>query len=235
MTPDGTWQIVHLTDLAKLKLGNSGLTTTPAGSGAPASANASPAANPGTLSSAGTADVNNAADAAKNGDVGSTGTTAPGTSTAGAATGTNNPNQGASGNNNPSNPTDGNVLGGGPMLGVVSKSKVEGIHSFGEKTKYSEWFFIYDPTQDVGKALLTGPYNPNMVMGAAANPGVGNNNGSPANHPAVERLAPLHPPRPLHPPQPLPRPLNKLWKPKTNPASMSGVLIFCGRVDLRAE
>ena len=80
------------------------------------------------------------------------------------------------------------MLGGGPMLGVVSKSKVEGIHSFGEKTKYSEWFFIYDPTQDVGKALLTGPYNPNMVMGAAANPGVGNNNGSAGQSPSSGAL-----------------------------------------------
>jgi hypothetical protein len=95
----------------------------------------------------------------------------------GATPGTNDPSQNA-GNNNSSNPTNGAVLGGGPMLGVVSRSKVEGIHSFGEKIKYNEWFFIYDPTQDTGKALLTGPYNPNMVMGGTVNPGIGNNNSS---------------------------------------------------------
>ena len=35
--------------------------------------------------------------------------------------------------------------------GVVSKAKTEGIHSFGDKSKYNEWFFIYDPTQDTGQ------------------------------------------------------------------------------------
>jgi type II secretory pathway pseudopilin PulG len=171
MTPDGTWQIVHLTDLAKLKLGSTGLTSAVSQSGTSANANASPVANSGDLSSAGTAAVNSATDAAKNADTSSAG------SPPGAAPGTNDPNQGTGGNNS-SNPTNGGVLGGGPMLGVVSKSKIEGIHSFGEKTKYNEWFFIYDPTQDTGKALLTGPYNPNLFMGAGVNPGIGNNKSS---------------------------------------------------------
>ena len=45
----------------------------------------------------------------------------------------------------------GPLLGGGPMLGVISKSKAEGIHSFNDKSKYNEWYFIYDPSQDNGR------------------------------------------------------------------------------------
>ena len=73
------------------------------------------------------------------------------------------------------NPTaPGQVLGGGALAGVVSKSTEQGIHAFGDKTKYNEWFFIYDPSQDTGKSLLMGPYNPKMFVGA--NTGLGNTN-----------------------------------------------------------
>jgi hypothetical protein len=68
------------------------------------------------------------------------------------------------------------VLGGGAILGVVSKMKDQGIHSFGDKSKYNEWFFIYDPAQDTGQGLIVGPYNPNMFMGGSA--GLGNSNKS---------------------------------------------------------
>jgi len=70
------------------------------------------------------------------------------------------------------------VLGGGPVLGVVSKMKAEGIHSFGDKTKYNEWFFIYDPAQDKGQ-LLVGPYNPKMFLGASAGTGLTNKSATP--------------------------------------------------------
>jgi hypothetical protein len=78
------------------------------------------------------------------------------------------------------------VLGGGGVLGVVSKSKAEGIHSFGEKTKYNEWFFIYDPSQDKGQ-MLVGPYNPNMYLGTAGSglgsPSSGSATGSATGNP----------------------------------------------------
>lgn len=73
----------------------------------------------------------------------------------------------------------GQVLGGGPVLGVVSKMKTQGIHSFGDKAKYNEWFFIYDPAQDKGQ-LLVGPYNPKMFLGASAGAGLTNNIAAPA-------------------------------------------------------
>jgi hypothetical protein len=90
------------------------------------------------------------------------------------------------------------------MFGVVSKMKTEGIHSFGDKTKYNEWFFIYVPAQDTGKGLLTGPYNPKMFIGAA-NSGLGNSNktgstsgtgtttGSPTTNPASPTTSPTTP------------------------------------------
>ncbi len=93
---------------------------------------------------------------------GTTGTPTPGTSDTGGALGSTGTNP----------TTSGQVLGGGPVLGVVSKQAAEGIHSFGEKKKYNEWFFIYDPSQDKGQ-LLVGPYNPKMFLGAA-NAGLGN-------------------------------------------------------------
>ena len=88
----------------------------------------------------------------------------------GGTTGTTGP---AGSSSNGSNP----VLGGGPVLGVVSKQKTEGIHSFGDKTKYNEWLFIYDPSQDKGQ-MLVGPYNPNMFLGANST-GLGNSTQNP--------------------------------------------------------
>lgn len=64
-----------------------------------------------------------------------------------------------------SNPTaSGQTLGGGQILGVVSKSKLRGIHVFANKSKYNEWLFIYDPSQDRGQQI-SGPYNPKLVLG----------------------------------------------------------------------
>jgi hypothetical protein len=70
---------------------------------------------------------------------------------------------GVTGSNDAAN---GQVLGGGDVYGVVSKSKKAGIHSFGEKSKYNEWFFVYATAMDRGQ-LLVGPYNPKMFFGGA--------------------------------------------------------------------
>jgi hypothetical protein len=63
------------------------------------------------------------------------------------------------------------------VYGVVSKSKKEGFHIYGEKGKYNEWFFIYDPTMDKGQ-LLVGPYNPKMFVGSASS-GLNSGTGAP--------------------------------------------------------
>jgi hypothetical protein len=107
------------------------------------------------------------------------GTTATGTTSATSNSFGSTATSGAGLGNNAA--AGGQVLGGGPVLGVVSKMKSEGIHSFGEKTKYNEWFFIYDPSQDKGQ-LLVGPYNPKMFLGATTGTGLGTNP-SPATAP----------------------------------------------------
>lgn len=172
MSPDGVWKLVHPTDVKLTAAG--GLTPASTAAGGlqnPANAGAlgGVAAAAGALNAAG----NNTGIGSSGTNSG--GTTSSGSSDTGTATGANgNPSQGTDTNgggpgstgttNNPAG--SGQVLGGGPVLGVVSKRDAEGIHSFGEKKKYNEWFFIYDPSQDRGQ-MLVGPYNPNTFVGAA--------------------------------------------------------------------
>ncbi len=62
----------------------------------------------------------------------------------------------------------GGVAGG--FMGVASTSTAKSLKEFGGKANYNKWFFIYDPTQDTGKTLLKGPYNPRaFVAGGASN------------------------------------------------------------------
>jgi type II secretory pathway pseudopilin PulG len=53
-------------------------------------------------------------------------------------------------------------FGGGAILGVASVSEREGIKEFNEKSKYKEWYFVYDPAMEAtnpnGGALISGPY-----------------------------------------------------------------------------
>jgi hypothetical protein len=204
MSPDGAWKLVHLTDIT-LKAGG-GLAPA-AGTGAQTAFGAAGSSAIGAASSSafgsgsGSAfGQTNSASAGGNtsgtsqgtngGASGTTDTgTSAGTTTAGTTdmgtnsgattlTGTTTMTGGTGTSNNAA--TGGQVLGGGAVLGVVSKMKTEGIHSFGDKTKYNEWFFIYDPTQDRGQ-LLVGPYNPNMFLGATSGTGLNpTNSNSPA-------------------------------------------------------
>jgi type II secretory pathway pseudopilin PulG len=56
------------------------------------------------------------------------------------------------------------VLGGTPVVGVSSLRNETGIHSFNQKTNYRDWQFIFNPQTDMDR-LITGPYNPNAVVG----------------------------------------------------------------------
>jgi type II secretory pathway pseudopilin PulG len=40
------------------------------------------------------------------------------------------------------------TLGGGPIVGVSSTSEKEGLKEIDGRTRYNEWEFVYDPTQD---------------------------------------------------------------------------------------
>jgi hypothetical protein len=168
MSPDGQWQIAHVTDIkltgftlagaagaASAAAGSTGLTGA-AGSAALAATSALQA-NSSNLTSTGSGTAPGT-DSSNPG----TGTSSTGGQTAGTATG-----NGPADTNGTSSNGAGPVLGGGPMLGVISKSKAEGIHSFNDKSHYNEWYFIYDPSQDKGQQP-NGPYNPSLTL--AANP-----------------------------------------------------------------
>jgi type II secretory pathway pseudopilin PulG len=125
-----------------------GLTSSPLGLGASSSQINSPPTNAG--------DPN--AQAGANQAPGTDSSQAPGTSQA-----PSGDSKGSSGQ--PSGPT----FGGGPIVGVVSTSKKEGIREFNHKKKYEEWQFIYDPSTDRG-GLLSTPNQP-PLQGALAGQG----------------------------------------------------------------
>ena len=67
------------------------------------------------------------------------------------------------------------TFGGGPIVGVASKSTKESIREFNKKKKYDQWQFIYDPSSDRG-GLLNTPAQPPLqgaggITGAAGQAG----------------------------------------------------------------
>jgi type II secretory pathway pseudopilin PulG len=104
----------------------------------------------------------------------------------------------------PSGPT----VGGGPIVGVASTSKKEGIREFNHKKKYEEWQFIYDPSTDRG-GLLSTPNQPPLQGAGGAGNQLGqqqpqNQNNSPfSSQPPPGMLNnPNSNPPPSNPPQP---------------------------------
>jgi type II secretory pathway pseudopilin PulG len=173
VSADGTWKLVHPTDI---KL-TPGLAAAVVGAGQnpanPLSAAATIAAvQNAPVSGAGISPAGAGPTGPSTPGTGPTGTDTSGPTGAGTTTGSTATSATSDTGSSNNAATSGQVLGGGPVLGVVSKSKGEGIHAFASKTKYNEWFFIYDPGQDRGQALV-GPYNPNMFLGAAG-AGLGN-------------------------------------------------------------
>ncbi len=186
MAPDGEWKMVHLADL--LNLNGSSLAKT-------ASAAVQADAKNGGKNSAGSDDSGTGDASSGTGSVsGSTGTaTTPSAGgTSGSAFGNSSGSAFGSSSGSAFGSTSGSAFGqsangtalagganaangqvlGGDIYGVVSKSKKMGIHSFGDKSRYSDWFFIYDPTFDKGQ-LLVGPFNPKMYFGEFANGNTG--------------------------------------------------------------
>jgi len=88
------------------------------------------------------------------------------------------------------------VFGGGPIVGVASKSKDKTIREFNKKNHYNDWQFIYDPNTDRGGLLntpaqpsLQGPLqNTNGQPGQPAGTAFGGNQSSPfGNTPAPQQ------------------------------------------------
>jgi hypothetical protein len=72
----------------------------------------------------------------------------------------------------------GPTFGGGPIVGVASKSTKESIREFNKKNHYDQWQFIYDPSSDRG-GLLNTPAQP-PLQGTSGLPGGVGQPGTPA-------------------------------------------------------
>ena len=101
---------------------------------------------------------------------GQTDSTQAGSDSNGPGADSNTSNSQSSGNQS-SNPT----FGGGPIVGVVSSSKLETIREFNHKKKYNEWQFIYDPGTDRGGLLMT-PNQPPLMGAGQSSGGIGPQN-----------------------------------------------------------
>lgn len=71
------------------------------------------------------------------------------------------------------------VFGGGPIVGVASKSKEKTIRVFSKKDHYYQWQFIYDPTTDRGGLLTTPNQPPLQVTTVNGQPGQAGQPGQP--------------------------------------------------------
>lgn len=69
------------------------------------------------------------------------------------------------------------VVGGMPIVGVVSTSKDTTIREFNHKRKYNEWQFVYDPTLDRGGLIMT-PNQPALQLGGTPPSQIGQPAGS---------------------------------------------------------
>lgn len=152
MSPDGKWRFVHY---GEVQLGQAGSSAPGVGGGG---GNLPPVLGGAFGQSSGgsgqqpTADQNNPQSGG-----GQFGQPTGGSGTQGSSLGT------PVGSMFGSSGTSG-TLGGGPILGVASRSEKQGIHEFDKKSKYNQWLFVYDPTLDRG-GLITGPYNPKAFVG----------------------------------------------------------------------
>jgi len=191
MSVDGLWKLVHAPDV-KLTgatgqasaVGTAGGANQGGAAGATQDPNA--AVGPGTATDAQNQSGGSTTTGTATGTSSGTGGTsafgnsnsAQGTSAFGSSGAANSGTAGAN-TLGAANAANGQVLGGGDVYGVVSKSKKIGIHSYGDKTKYADWFFIYVPAQDKGQ-LLVGPFNPKAFVGIAAS-GVQSGTGAPGS------------------------------------------------------
>lgn len=183
MTPSGEWRLIHYAEM-QLSLPNAGLllpgATTPGAPGTASSASSpfantfsastQPAPGQATTALAGTSAAGQAVTTSdQSGATGQTGTTAGASadsSQSGQASG--QPGQPATPASQLSSPLGGGqTFGGGPVVGVASKSKKESIKILNKKDHYNEWEFVYNPQLDVLGALGAGAVAP-QGLGTAA-------------------------------------------------------------------
>ena len=103
-------------------------------------------------------------------------------------------------------PLTGQVFGGGgPILGVGSTNKkLKTIREFNKKSKYTDWYFIYDASADRRGVLLVGPWQP--LVSIAGGSGVGQPIGTgPAGTQPVTNQSPTPTPSPNPQSSPFPQ------------------------------
>jgi len=141
MAAGGQWRLLHVGDVA-MNLQSVGIPA-PAMTSAPG--NAGPVdGQPAFRESPGT-------------QAGSSGTFAGTAAGSGAAATSSRATSGISGGASATTNNGMKTIDAGAVIGVVSTSEEQGMHAFNDKSRYSQWYFIYDPTLDNG-ALITRPY-----------------------------------------------------------------------------
>ena len=142
-----------------------GSPTTPNGSAGPGGLGQTSSFGGNTFGGNGTSGINSNSPTQANGTNPTSGTDATSSSTpVSNAPGTSTSDTGSSSTQ---------VLGGGPIVGVVSNAKCpprpvdecEGYREFNHKKKYSEWQFFYDPGVDRGGLIMTPNQPPLLGMG----------------------------------------------------------------------
>ncbi len=120
----------------------------------------SQANNPGNTDSSGSSNPGNAQ--------GNSNSDSSGSPNSNNSPGTTNSASGASASG-----PNGQVFGGGAIIGVASTNKKDkSIHEFNKKTRYTDWYFIYDPNSDRG-GLLIGPWQPITIGGGGIGQPIG--------------------------------------------------------------
>jgi hypothetical protein len=104
------------------------------------------------------------------------------------------------------------VIGGGPVIGVASISKLKSIKEIDGKDHYNDWQFVYDPRLDVqtmtpggagapinpiGASTTNPGMNPGPGFGANPSPGFGSN---PTTGSGAGQQGPPTTPPPMSPP-----------------------------------
>ena len=184
ITGDGEWRLLHYGE-AHFTQPNANPVmpgaTTPGGSAVGPGSPSSPFANTFSSSPAGSPQPGqaNPTQSQPGATPGQTGTT-PG-QTSPAQSGTGDPSQSQSGQPGTpvsqisSQPGGGPTFGGGPVVGVSSKSKKQSIKVLNQKDHYNDWEFVYDPRLDLNVVqALAGTVNqPNAISpGVQVSPGL---------------------------------------------------------------
>jgi len=185
MTPDGEWRLIHYGE-AQFNLPNAGPLLPGAAAPGTTGSVSSPFANTFSGSAQGSPGQASATPAGTT-TQGQTGTTpdqsSPTAQTATTPGGSADSSQSGQASGQPGQPATpasqlssplggGPTFGGGPVVGVASKSKKESIKVLNKKNHYNEWEFVYNPQLDLTTAqAVTAVAGQNPLAAGTQTPG----------------------------------------------------------------